>query len=373
MKYSNLYLLFLLAINCSFCGTSNELPDNETTLQGINLPDGFNIEVYAENVINARGMAMGNNGTLFVGSRGEGKVYALLDTNNDNRIDEIKVIDENISKPVGLDFKNGALYVSAHFEILRYDNIEANLDNPPDPVIVYDQLPKENSHSWKYIKFGPDGKLYVPVGSPCNICDPDEEIFASIARMNADGSDLEVFAHGIRNTVGFDWHPTTGELWFTDNGRDWLGDDLPPCELNYAPQKDMHFGYPYCHGDTIADPEFGALRDCSEFVAPAQNLGPHVAPLGMKFYTGSMFPAEYQNQVFIAEHGSWNRSTPIGYRITLVKLNGNTATSYEVFADGWENEGDVSGRPVDLLILTDGSMLVSDDHGDKIYRITYGL
>ena len=212
----------------------------------------------------------------------------------------------------------------------------------------------------------------MPVGAPCNICAPDPERYANVGRMNPDGSGFEVVARGVRNTVGFDWHPRTKELWFTDNGRDWMGDDQPPCELNRVTRAGQHFGYPYCHGGTIADPEFGHQRTCSEFVAPAQNLGPHVAPLGMRFYTGTQFPAAYRDQAFIAEHGSWNRSTKVGYRVSLVRVDASgRATGYETFAEGWLDGGSVWGRPADVLVAPDGSLLVSDDYAGAIYRIRY--
>jgi glucose/arabinose dehydrogenase len=239
------------------------------------------------------------------------------------------------------------------------------------PEIFVDGLPSEAHHGWKYIAFGPDGMLYVPIGAPCNICLSEDERFASILRVSADGDRLEIFARGVRNTVGFDWHPGTGDLWFTDNGRDWLGDNSPPDELNRAPGKGHHFGYPFCHGGDIADPDFGDQRGCEEFVAPEQNLGPHVAALGLRFYTGYQFPPEYRGQVLIAEHGSWNRSKKIGYRITLVQIRNGRAASYEVFAEGWLDGQKAWGRPVDLLQLPDGSILVSDDYAGAIYRISY--
>jgi glucose/arabinose dehydrogenase len=244
------------------------------------------------------------------------------------------------------------------------------MQNAPFTVIK-DDFPTDRSHGWKFIAFGPDNKLYVPVGAPCNICLRDNEIYASITRMDPDGSNHEVFAHGIRNTVGFDWHPETNELWFTDNGRDMMGDDIPPDELNRAPQKGIHFGYPFFHGNSIPDPEFGEGKNADDYVMPVQELGPHVAALGMRFYTGNMFPAEYRNQIFIAEHGSWNRSEKIGYRVMLVKLNGNNAVSYEPFAEGWLRGESVSGRPVDVLVMPDGALLLSDDYAGVIYRITY--
>jgi glucose/arabinose dehydrogenase len=249
--------------------------------------------------------------------------------------------------------------------------IESRLDDPPDPIIVKDDLPKDRGHGWKFIAFGPDGKLYVPIGAPCNVCDPGDP-YASITRMDPDGSNFEIFARGVRNSVGFDWNPDTGDLWFTDNGRDWLGDDLPPDELNRAERAGQHFGFPYCHAGYIPDPIFGEARGCDEFASPVMNLGPHVAALGMRFYSGSMFPAEYRGQIFIAEHGSWNRADPIGYRLTLVKLENGTAASYQVFAEGWLRGGEAWGRPVDVLVMDDGALLVSDDQAGAIYRIAYG-
>jgi glucose/arabinose dehydrogenase len=275
--------------------------------------------------------------------------------------------------PNGVAFRDGALYVAEVNRVLRYDNIEANLRRAPEPVVVNDEFPQDEHHGWKFIRFGPDGQLYVPVGAPCNVCDSEDERYAALLRMQPDGTGLEVFAHGIRNTVGFDWHPETNELWFTDNGRDMLGDDVPPDELNHAPEPALHFGFPFCHGGDISDPEFGQSRSCDEFTPPAQKLGPHVAALGMRFYTGTMFPEEYRNQIFIAEHGSWNRSEPIGYRVSLVRLDEDYhVTSYEVFAEGWlQEDGKFWGRPVDVLVMPDGSLLVSDDDSGAIYRITY--
>ncbi len=340
-------------------------------LDAITLPPNFTINIYAADVENARSLALGDSGTLFVGTRSAGRVYAVLDRNHDARGDEVITIAEGLNMPNGVAFRDGSLYVAEVNRVLRYDSIESRLKNFPKPVIVRDSFPKDAHHGWKFIRFGPDDKLYVPVGAPCNVCERSNEIFSSITRINPDGSNLEIFAHGVRNTVGFDWHPKTGELWFTDNGRDWLGDDLPPDELNRAPRKGMHFGFPYCHGGTIADPEFGSKRRCKEFVSPSIALGPHVAALGMRFYTGTMFPDLYRRQVFIAEHGSWNRTSPIGYRISLVRLHGNQAISYDVFAKGWLKDGRAWGRPVDVLVMPDGALLVSDDRAGVIYRISY--
>lgn len=373
MKYflllASTVALFLAFANCS---VSVPMKPVDRDIAEITLPEGFKITYFAKDIENARSLCRGDKGTIFVGTRSAGNVYAVVDENNDYQADKVITLAEGLNMPNGVAFKDGALYVAEVNKVWRYDDIENNLDNIPEPILVRGDFPEETHHGWKFIRFGPDGKLYIPVGAPCNICEKEEEHFASIMRMNADGTDLEVFAHGVRNSVGFDWHPTTGELWFTDNGRDWLDDNTPPCELNHAPKKGMHFGYPYCHGGTIKDPKFGDKRPCSDFVAPAQNLGPHVAPLGMRFYTGEMFPEQYKHQIFIAEHGSWNRSDKIGYRVMLVKLDENyKATSYQPFAEGWLKNGDASGRPVDVMHMPDGSLLVSDDFANAIYRISY--
>lgn len=338
-------------------------------IERIKLPPGFHIEVWAR-VEGPREMALGADRTLFVGSMGEGAVHAVK-FDGTYRAGKVTRIASDLQMPVGVAFRDGSLYVSAVSRILRYDDIEAKLANPPRPAVVTDKLPKETHHGWKFIAFGPDGKLYVPVGAPCNICDRDKDGYASIMRMNADGSGAEIYARGVRNTVGFDWHPQTGTLWFTDNGRDLLGDDVPDCELNAAPRAGMHFGYPYCHAGNVADPEFGKQRACSEFTPPLQKLGAHVAPLGMRFYTGSQFPAAYRNAIFIAEHGSWNRSRKSGYRVMVVRTDGDKVISHEPFATGWlENERNW-GRPSDVLVLPDGSLLIADDGADAIYRVTY--
>jgi glucose/arabinose dehydrogenase len=340
-------------------------------LDKIKLPPGFAISVYAENVPNARGMTRGERGTLFVGTQSEGDVYAVVDKDGDQRADRVYKIASGLRMPVGVAFWKGALYVSAVNRILRFDNIEQRLDDPPAPVTVTDRFPQDRSHGWKFIAFGPDGKLYVPVGAPCNSCEPDPDRYALIGRMNPDGSGYEIVARGVRNSVGFDWDPKTRELWFTDNGRDNLGDDQPPDELNHMTKAGQHYGWPYCHGGTIADPEFGKQRACREFTAPALNLGPHVASLGMRFYTGAMFPREYRDQIFIAEHGSWNRSKKIGYRVTLASRDEQGHLRYSVFAEGWLQGEEAWGRPVDVLVMPDGALLVSDDKAGVIYRISY--
>lgn len=365
LRQHTFLLLFIFLFFNSSCKDDNQPVEN----MGIELPDGFKIEEYAQ-VPNARGMCHGPDGVVFVGSRGEGKVFAVVDNNGDHKADQVHTLAEGFDSPVGVAYLDGDLYFTAVGDLMKLEDIANNLNNPPAPVLVTDALPNDASHGWKYLAVGPDNKLYVPVGFPCNICQPEDTVYGTILRYDVIANTWDTIAYGIRNTVGYDWHPTTGELWFTDNGRDWFGDDLPPDELNRLASEGQHFGYPYCHGGQYQDDEYDQ-RPCSDFVPPVQNLGPHVAALGMRFYTGDMFPAKYHNQVFIAEHGSWNRSTKIGYRIMLVTLNGNEATSYETFASGWEQDGEVSGRPVDVLIMPDGSMLVSDDYAGKVYRISY--
>ena len=373
--------IFSLSILSGGCQTGPQqkleakTPDNELSkkfnLDKIKLPEGFSIEVYAE-VPNARSLCWGAKGTLFVGNSREDNVYAVIDTDKNGKGDKVFVIAKDLNMPNGVAFKDGSLYVSALDKIYRYDNIEDQLDNPPVGVLVTDKYPDKSHHGWKFIAFGPDGKLYVPVGAPCNVCDEKDSIYASITTINADGSGREIFARGIRNSVGFDWHPVTKELWFTDNGRDLMGDDVPFCELNNAPKKGIHFGFPYVHQGDILDPVFGKGKNTTDYTTPALKVGPHVAPLGMKFYTGNMFPAAYKNQVFICEHGSWNRSKKAGYKIGIATLEGNKVVNYKTFADGFLQPSDkVNGRPVDCIVAADGALLVSDDYAGVVYRISY--
>lgn len=374
LRFLPLAAIVCLLIATSSCKNKALKKVEDPRLQDIHLPKGFSISIWAKDVENARSLALGEKGTVFVGNKDGDKVYALADRDGDGQAEEKYTLMSGRNMPNGVAFHNGALYVAELNRIWRLDNIEANLKAPPQPVLVFDSLPDKKHHGWKYLAFGPDGKLYVPIGAPCNICDSavHDARYASICRMNADGSGFEVFAHGIRNSVGFDWHPQSKELWFTENGRDELGDEVPPDELNVAPKAGMHFGYPYCHAGTILDPEYGKGHSCAEFTPPVATLGPHVAAIGMKFYTGKMFPANYTNTVFIAEHGSWNRSTPLGYRIMTVRQDGAKAEPvYEPFAEGWLKDGKAWGRPVDVLQLADGSLLVSDDFANCIYRITY--
>ena len=339
-------------------------------LDTIKLPPGFRISVYSAAVPGARSMTMGPGGTLFVGSRDEGAVYAVVDAGDGTRAAEVITLAKKLNEPNGVAVKDGALYVMEISRLLRFDDIERRLKNPPAPAVVTDAFPKDTHHGWKFIAFGPDGLLYVPVGAPCNICRRSDP-YAAITRLRPGGSGFEIVARGVRNTVGFDWHPETKELWFTDNGRDWLGDDSPPDELNLSPRAGLHFGFPYCHGGDMPDPEFGKELPCRDFIPPALKLGAHVASLGMRFYTGTMFPAEYRNQIFIAEHGSWNRKKKVGYRVALVRLKDGKPVSVEAFAEGWLQGGKAWGRPVDVLVRPDGSLLVSDDQAGAIYRISF--
>ena len=363
LKCASVLVVLLALATLSFAS-----PATDKVIANVRLPPGFKIETYTDQVPAARSMALGQDGTLFVGTR-SGELYAVSGDPTKGERGNVRVLARKLNMPNGVAFRDKALYVAEVNRITRYDGIEASLDKLPAPKVVRDDLPRDRHHGWKYIAFGPDGKLYVPIGAPCNVC--NEPKYAVITRMNADGSGHEVFARGIRNTVGFTWHPETKELWFTDNGRDWLGDDQPACELNVASRAGLDFGFPYCHARNTKDPDFGGLGECSRMTPPVQTLGAHVAPLAVKFYTGTSFPEAFRGHAFIAEHGSWNRSEKSGYRITVVKLNGNKAVAYEPFATGFNRGDEIFGRPVDLLVLADGSMLVSDDTAGAIYRISY--
>jgi glucose/arabinose dehydrogenase len=332
-------------------------------LSKIMLPKGYKIEVYTANVPNAREMDFAEDGTLFAGSMTEGKVYAVRPDRT------VIIIDDSLDMPAGLDYYEGDLYVSSVSRILKYENILETMNSSPVPVVINENFPKDRMHGWKFIRIGPDGKLYIPVGAPCNVCLPDTVWYARILRMSLDGKLLEYYAEGVRNTVGFDWGPGTGELWFTDNGRDEMGDDVPPDELNKSRIDGQHFGFPYIHGN-ILDPEFWPQRIKNvAFVTPVLELPAHVAPLGMRFYTGKMFDEKYRGGIFIAEHGSWNRSEKTGYRISYVTVFDDRPISYEVFAAGWLEDETAWGRPADVQVGLDGSLFVSDDLAGCIYRI----
>jgi len=346
------------------------------------LPAGFQADVFAEKVENARSMALGPQGTVFVGSQYVGKVHAVVDSDRDHKADRVVVIASGLDHPNGVAMRNGALYVATASQLLRFDDIEQHLEAPPAPVTLRDDLPNpKTGHTWKFIAFGPDDMLYMSVGAPCNVC-LSPPMVSAIVRMQPDGSGMEVFAEGVRNSVGFDWHPVTRELWFTDNGRDLLGDDVPDDELNIAPKAGLHSGFPCCHQGDVADPEFGAQRACSTTEPPVQKLGAHVAAIGFTFYTGKMFPAGYQNAAIIAQHGSWNRSTPGGYRVMVARTEGRRVTRREPLVDGFLPGAGAAGgrgateaaigRPVDVLQLPDGSILISDDRGNRLLRVSYG-
>jgi glucose/arabinose dehydrogenase len=337
----------------------------------IKLPPGFKAEVWASGILDARGMRQGDRGTVFVSSLFvAGKLYAVTERDGKR---QVKTLAEKLFLPNGIEYHKGALYVATPKEILRYDNIEDNLDRLPAPQKVFDDLPGEVPHGWKFIKIGPDGKLYVPVGAPCNICEPDPDRYAIIFRINLDGSGREVVARGVRNTVGFDFHPKTGELWFGDNQRDWLSEDMPLDELNrLARPGKQHFGYPYCHSGMMTDPELGWGKDCKSYTRPAALIGPHAAPLGMRFYTGTMFPEKYRNAIFLARHGPWNRTQKYAADVVVAYVDDRGRISkVEPFLTGLVENNAYLGRPADVLVLKDGSLLVSDDHNGAIYRITY--
>jgi glucose/arabinose dehydrogenase len=362
-------LIFLLII--LFTNTV-ALAQQNLPLNLLHLPPGFKISIYAV-VPNARQMTLGSNGTLFVGSRDAGKVYAIIPDAKSPYGTRALTIASDLNMPNGVAFKDGSLYVAAVNRILRFDDIENHLNNPPTPVVVTSAFPSASHHGWRYIQFGPDNKLYIGVGAPCNACLSKDSRYATIMRMNADGSNLEIYTQGVRNTVGFDWDPLTKKLWFTDNGRDWLGDDLPPDEINYAPKPGLNFGYPYCFGKDVAIPVDGKLYSCEKYTPATFDLPAHVAPLGLTFYTGKMFPNGYSNQMFIAEHGSWNRSSKVGYQVIIVKLNDDRTQvkSVKTFINGWLQGQSAWGRPVDTLVMPDGSLLISDDTANVIYRVSW--
>ena len=344
-------------------------PPDKLPIPQLKLPKGFKIEVYASGIANARSLRLGDKSTVFVSNRQLDKVYAIVDRNGKR---EVKVIASGLDRPNGLAFHNGALYIAEGTQISKLEKIENNLDNPPKPVVIYNDFLNHQSHGWKFMGLGPDNKLYVNVGAPCNICEPPATN-AHIRRISLDGSSADVVARGVRNSVGFDWHPATKELYFTDNGRDWLSEDLPEDELNRVTKIGQHFGFPYCHQGTFADREQGWGRSCDEFEKPVALLGPHSAALGMRFYTGTMFPPEYRNVIFIARHGSWNKTKKVGGDVIAAKLNKDgSVKSWEPFLTGFLQNNEYIGRPVDVQVIKDGSLLVSDDYAGAVYRVTYG-
>ncbi len=330
---------------------------------------GFKVEVYASGMANARSLRQGDKGTIFVSTRVLDKIYAITEKDGKR---EVKTLLSGLYRPNGIVLHNGTLYIAELSQISKIDNIEDHLDNPPKPTVIYSDLPKDEAHGWKFLTIGPDNKLYFAVGAPCNICMPDDQ-HAQIRRINLDGSGMEVVARGIRQIVGFDFNPTNQVLYFTENSRDWLSEDFPNDKLNRVanPGKD-NFGYPYCHQGNMPDQEFGWGHSCDEFVKPVALLGPHAAPLGMRFYTGSMFPAEYRNQIIIARHGSWNRTNKYGGDVVVAKLaDDGTVKSIEPIITGFLENNKYLGRPADVMVMKDGSMLVSDDFNGAVYRVSY--
>jgi glucose/arabinose dehydrogenase len=361
----------VLLVSLGFPACAQQIAPEEVIAK-LHAPPGFSISLYARNLPNVRSLALGDDGVVFAGTGREGKVYALQDKDQDGNAEMRYVIANDMTMPNGVAYKNGALYVAEISRILRYDNIVQHLSSPPKPSVVYDKLPTDMHHGWKYLRIGPDGKLYTAVGAPCNICNPERPVYASLVRVDTDGNNFEILGRGIRNTVGFDWQPGTDALFFSDNGRDYLGDDLPPDELNRWSRVGEHFGYPFCHGDAIVDPEYGKGKQCSDYTPPVWKFKAHVAALGIRFYRGEQFPEHYRNQLFVAEHGSWNRSVPDGYRVRLVTFKDNKPVGDEIFIDGWLTQDEnVLGRPVDILTLPDGSLLISDDHLGVIYKVQY--
>ncbi|AMK77905.1 MULTISPECIES: PQQ-dependent sugar dehydrogenase [Methylomonas] len=347
-------------------------PEQEAVLKQLRLPPGFNIRIFADDIPNARQMALGDNGVVYVGSR-QGNVYAVQDKDGDGVAEQKYLIAQQLNLPNGVAYKDGTLYVAEIQRIIRFDEVGQRLASPPKPVTVFDQFPSDRHHGWKYLRFGPDGKLYTAIGAPCNVCDPEKPIYGSLIRLDPDGSDMEILARGIRNTVGFDWETRSGHLFFNDNGRDYLGDDAPADELNEWNQKGEHFGFPYCHAGTIPDPEYIGDKQCYKFKAPAWKYKAHIAPLGMRFYTGKQFPDTYFRQLFVAQHGSWNRTVPQGYQVNVVKFREGQAYNELPFISGWLTaQGEVLGRPNDIIQMPDGSLLISDDSLGVIYRVSYG-
>jgi glucose/arabinose dehydrogenase len=332
-------------------------------------PKGFRIEVYASGMPNARSLALGDKGTVFVGSRLVDKVYAIVDKDGKR---EVKIVASGLYRPNGVAFKNGTLYIAELSQISKIEGIEDKLDDPPKPTVIYNDLPKDEGHGWKYLAIGPDNKLYFEVGQPCNNCIPSDK-HGQMRRINLDGSGMEVIARGIRNTVGFDWHPTSKEMYFTDNSRDWMSEELPNDELNRITKVGQHFGSPYCYQGNLPDPEFGWGHSCSDYEPPIALMGPHAAALGMKFYNGNQFPAKYKNQALIARHGSWNKTNKVGGDVVLVNMKKDgTAGAIEPFVTGFLENNTYVGRPVDILVMKDGSILISDDWNGAVWKVSYG-
>ena len=346
---------------------------SELPVSTLKVPPGFKVEVYADGIPEARSLALGDKGTVFVSNRNLSDIYAITERDGKR---EVRKVLKGLKNPNGVTFSKGTLYVAERHRITRYDGIEDRLDNPPEAKVVIDNLDPTNQpgHFWKFLAMGPDGKLYFNIGSPGNIVMPTYQQ-ASISRVDPQTGVMERYAEGVRNSVGFAWHPKTHEMWFTNHGRDWISDDLPHDTLHRAGKKGMNFGFPFCHQGDMPDPEFGKGRSCSEFEAPTLKLGAHIAPLGVRFYDGKMFPAEYRDNLFIAMHGSWNRSTKQGYNVMRVSFDAKGQPSLKPFLEGFLTDAQADppmwGRPVDVLVMRDGALLVSDDYNGIVYRVSY--
>ena len=334
--------------------------ESDDSLSFLNIPSGYAISYFANDVPGARSLAIGKNGIVYVSTRGQGVVYALEDQNHDGQADKRYVVASGLNSPNGLSYHDGTLYVAEINRIIKFSGIDESYDDKPGYDIVYGNLPKDTHHGWRYMALGPDDKIYLGIGAPCNTCEVSDP-YGSIARLNLDGTGFEIVARGIRNTVGFDWNPEDQSLWFTENGSDEMGEDAPVDELNQVRDLGEHYGFPYCHAGNILDPKFGEGKNCLDYSSPSLPLSPHAAALGMKFVDG---------KILIAEHGSWNRKVPIGYRIMSVDINNGVASNYGVFVDGWLQDGKAKGRPVDILPMSDKSILISDDFSGSIYRLT---
>ena len=352
-------------------GKLTATPAAEIPLTNFKLPPGFKAEIWATGLVGGRAMTRGDSGKVYVGTRGIGRVYEVTDSGGQR---SVRVVVDKLTQPAGVTMRGGSLYVFAIDKVLRYDGIESNPNAQAVDMTAAFKLPKEQHHNWKYVAFGPDNKLYVPFGAPCNICTPTDE-YAQIRRYNADGSGMEVIARGVRNTQGFAWHPETREMWFTDHGRDWMGDDGPEDELNRMPQVGLNFGFPHCHAGGVPDKDIKKADPCGGVTLPAQTMGPHAAAMGVHFYTGSMFPAEYRNTMFIARKGSWNRTKPNGFDVVNVRpsADGKSAkmtrfmTGFQEGSEGYK----FWGRPAYIAQMPDGALLVSDEQMGAIYRISY--
>jgi glucose/arabinose dehydrogenase len=353
-------------------GKMTETPAGEIPISKLKLPRGFKAEVWASGMPGGRAMAVSEDGKkVYLGTRVIGRVYEVTD---DGAKRTVRVVVDKLTQPAGVAMNKGSLYVFAIDKVLRFDNIASNPGAQPVDMTKAFDLPPEQHHNWKYVAFGPDGKLYVPFGAPCNICEPPSKEYAQIRRYNADGSGKEVIATGVRNSVGFDWHPKTGDMWFTDHGRDWAGDNGPQDELNRVSKVGLNFGFPYCHANGIADPDVKKAKACEGVTRPAALMGPHAAVMGIKFYTGKMFPAEYQNTAFVVRKGSWNRTKPMGFDVVNVRVGKDGKATYKTFASGFQEGGEAYkfwGRPAYVQQMPDGAMLLSDEQTGAIYRISY--